>query len=140
MNTTATDAPVLLLGRILASAIFILAGWGKLTAAAATKGYFAKAGVPLPEIAYYVAVAVELGGGLLLLLGLQTRMVALVLAVFCVATALLAHTDFADRGQLINFEKNMAMTGGFLAFTVAGAGRFSLDALVGRRRQAAGIA
>ena len=125
--------PALLLGRILASAIFIMGGYSKLMAAAATKAYFTSTGVPLPEIAYYVAVAVELGGGLLFLLGYQTRLVAIVLAVFCVATALLAHTNFGDRGQSINFMKNMCMAGGFLAFSAAGAGAYSLDRLTRRR-------
>ena len=133
MNPTVND-PALLLGRVLASTIFIVGGWGKLTAASATQAYFAKIGLPLPAVAYAISVAVELGGGVLLLLGLFTRPVAVVLAVFCVATALIAHTDFADRIQFINFEKNMAMTGGYLAFAVAGAGRFSLDATMGRRR------
>ena len=136
---TNTD-PALLLGRILASVIFILGGYGKLMAAAATKAYFASTGVPLPELAYWVAVVVELGGGLLLLLGLQVRLVALVLAVFCIATGLLAHTNWADAGQRINFLKNLAMAGGFLAFYVAGAGRFSLDALLSRRAAPIGTA
>ncbi len=131
--------PALLLGRALASAIFILGGYGKLMAAAGTKAYFANAGVPLPEVAYWVALAVELGGGLLILFGLQTRAVALVLAVFCVATALLGHKFWsapaaAVQAQTINFEKNLCMAGGFLAFTAAGAGRYSLDALLARRR------
>ena len=125
--------PALLAGRFLASAIFILGGYGKLMAAVATKAYFVNIGVPLPEVAYYVAVAVELGGGLLFLLGFQTRLVALVLAVFCIATALMAHNNFADRGQMTNFLKNIAMAGGFLAFVAAGAGRFSLDSILARR-------
>ena len=58
---------------------------------------------------------------------------ALVLAVFCVATAMIAHFDFVDNGQRINFMKNMAMAGGYLAFVAAGAGRFSVDALLSRR-------
>lgn len=117
----------LLLGRVLASVIFIIGGYGKLMGMAGTMGYFAKIGVPLPDIAYYVAVAVELGGGLLLLVGFQARIVASVLAVFCVATALLAHTSFADMGQQTLFLKNLAMAGGFLAFAVAGAGAYSVD-------------
>ena len=125
--------PALLVGRFLASAIFILGGYGKLMAAVATKTYFTNIGVPLPEIAYYVAVAVELGGGLLFLLGFQTRVVALILAVFCIATAVMAHNNFGDRAQMTNFLKNLAMSGGFLAFVAAGAGRFSLDSILGRR-------
>lgn len=138
MNPIPTS-PVLLLGRVLGSAIFISGGWAKLTAMAATVGYFDKIGLPLPQVAFAVAVAVELGGGLLLLLGLFTRPVAVVLAVFCVATALIAHTNLADRMQEINFMKNMAMTGGYLAFAVAGAGAFSLDAML-RRRAVVGVA
>ena len=132
-------SPVLLLGRVLGSAIFISGGWAKLMAMAATVGYFTKIGLPLHQVAFAVAVAVELGGGLLLLLGLFTRSVAVMLAVFCVATALIAHTNLADRMQEINFMKNLAMAGGYLAFAVAGAGVFSLDAML-RRRTAVGVA
>ena len=71
--------------------------------------------------------------GLLFLLGFQTRLVALGLAVFCVVTALIAHTNFGDREQMINFMKNLCMAGGFLAFLAAGGGVFSLDALLRRR-------
>ena len=127
-------SPALLVGRILASIIFILGGYGKLMAMAGTVGYLQKLGVPLPAIAYYGTVAIELGGGILLLLGLQTRIVALVLALFCIATALLAHTDFSSQAQQINFMKNLAMAGGYLAFVAAGAGAYSLDAIIGRRR------
>ena len=130
-------SPALLLGRILASVIFILGGYAKLTAAAATKGYFAQIGVPMPEIAYWVSTVVELGGGLLILLGAQTRLVALILAVFCIATALLGHQFWnapapALTATTINFEKNLCMAGGFLAFVAAGAGRYSLDAMRNR--------
>lgn len=131
LTTPAQDA-TLLLGRVLAAAIFILGGYGKLMATAATKAYFAGTGVPLPDLAYWVAVVVELGGGLLFLMGGFTRAVALVLAVFCIATALLAHAKFGDRGQQINFLKNLAMAGGFLAYVACGGGGFSLDRLFRR--------
>jgi putative oxidoreductase len=78
-------------------------------------------------------VVVELGGGLAILLGMLTRPVGLVLAIWCVATALIAHTNFVDRNQEINFLKNMAMTGGFLYVAAFGAGRWSLDAWWSRR-------
>lgn len=126
--------PALLVGRILASIIFIMGGYGKAMAMAGTVGYLTKLGIPLPAIAYYGVVAIELGGGILLLLGLQTRIVALVLALFCIATALLAHADFAVQAQQINFMKNLAMAGGYLAFVAAGAGIYSLDAMIGRKR------
>jgi putative oxidoreductase len=131
-----SDALVLA-GRVLASIIFILGGWTKLMAMAGTKAYFAKIGVPLPEIAYWVAVVVELGGGLLFLLGLQTRLLGIMLAVFCIATALLAHANFAEPSQQINFMKNVCMAGGFLAFAAFGGGALSLDYALGRRSAAA---
>lgn len=126
---TATENATLLLGRLLLSAIFISGGWGKLVGAAATQAYFAKTGLPLPEVAWVIAVVVELIGGLAILLGLFTRFAGIVLAIWCVATALVAHTNFADRAQEINFFKNMAMTGGFLYVAMFGAGAWSLDGL-----------
>ena len=71
---------------------------------------------------------VELGGGLAILLGVLTRPVGLVLAIWCVAIALIAHTNFVDRNQGINFLKNMAMTGGFLYVAAFGVRAWSLDA------------
>ena len=118
---------VLLLGRLLASAIFLVGGYGKVTAMAATVAFFTKIGIPMPEIAYYGAVAIELGGGALLLIGLFTRPVALILAVFCIVTAVLAHLDFGNQAQQINFMKNLCMAGGFLAFMAAGPGVLSVD-------------
>ncbi len=137
VTTVGPGDALVLVGRILASIVFILGGWGKLMGMAGTKAYFAKIGVPLPEIAYWVAVAVELGGGVLFLLGLQTRLIAIVLAVFCVATAVLAHANFADPGQQVNFLKNLCMAGGFLAFAAFGGGALSLDRALGARGPAA---
>ena len=124
-------------GRILLSVIFLWGGWGKLMAAAATQAYFAKLGLPLPEAAWAVAVIVEFGVGLLLLAGLFTRASAAILAVWCIATALAAHTNFADRNMLINFLKNIEIAGGFLYVLAFGGGGYSLDALLRRRRVAA---
>lgn len=121
-----------LLGRILLALLFILSGFGKFMAAAGTKAYFAKIGVPVPEIAYIVAVAVELGGGILFLLGVKTRIMAAVLAVFTVGTALLAHTQFGDMAQRTQFLKNLAIAGGFLSFTVLGGGAYSVDGQMAR--------
>ena len=134
----ALEPVALLVGRLLMSIIFIIGGWGKLMAGAATTAYFAKVGLPLPEVGYYVAVIVELIGGLMLLFGVLTRWVGLVLAIWCVATALTAHTVWSDpaagRNQQIHFFKNMAMCGGFLFVAVFGGGAFAVDALMGRRR------
>ena len=122
------------IGRLLIAAIFLISGAGKLAAPAMTQGYIASVGLPLPLLAYLLAVAIEVGGGILLVVGFQTRIVALVMAVFTVATALSFHTDFADQSQMINFLKNIAMTGGLLQVVAFGAGPFSLD----NRRAASG--
>jgi putative oxidoreductase len=117
-----------LLARIFMSSLFILYGWFKITAFAGTTGYMAGKGLPLPPLAAAIAVAIELGGGLLILLGYQTRLVALICAIYVVIAALIAHRNFGDGAQLNHFMKNMAITGGFLALMVSGAGAYSLDA------------
>ena len=106
-------------------------------AAAATQAYFAKDGLPVPELAYAVAVFIELGVGLALLFGLFTRASGIVLAVWCILTALVAHTNFADRNMEIHFMKNVAMAGGMLYVFAFGGGPYSLDALISSRRRVA---
>lgn len=121
-----------LLGRIGLSLIFIISGWGKVAGYAATQGYMESMGVPgalLPAV-----IALELGGGLAILAGVATRWVALALAVFSVASALLFHADFADQMQAISFWKNVAIAGGFLTLAANGPGPLSIDA---RRRRSA---
>jgi putative oxidoreductase len=131
MERTQTAA-LLALGRLLMALIFIYAGWGKLMAPQATIGYIASVGLPVPPAAYAVSLAVELGGGLLLLAGLFTRWAALALALFCVVTAVAVH-GFGDMNNQIHAMKNIAMAGGFLFVVAHGAGAWSLDALRGRR-------
>jgi putative oxidoreductase len=109
-----TENAAALLGHVAMSVIFILAGWGKLLAPAATQAMLASHHLPVVQLGWILAVVVELGGGLAILLGVLTRPVGLVLAIWCVAAAVIAHTNFVDRNQEINFLKNMAMTGGFL--------------------------
>jgi putative oxidoreductase len=116
-----------LLGRIAIAAIFLSSGFGKLTAPAATIGYIASAGLPLPQVALAVAILVELGGGTLLVLGYRTRLVAAALAVFTLATGLAFHSELGDQNQFVHFFKNIAIVGGLLQVMSFGAGRFSLD-------------
>ena len=117
---------ILLLARVLLSAIFLQGGWNKLLAYSGMWPYFAKLGLPLPPAAWAVAVAVELGGGLLILAGYRTRLVAPVMAAFCVATAFIAHYHPGDTGQMIHFMKNLAMAGGFLQLAVTGPGKLAI--------------
>ena len=119
-------------GRLLLAILFLLSGLSKLAAPGATIGYISMVGLPLPQLGYALALLVEVGGGLLLVVGFQTRIVALVLAVFTVVTALVFHNDFADQNQMIHFLKNIAITGGLLQVASFGAGAFSLDARLGR--------
>jgi putative oxidoreductase len=127
-----TENTAALFGRIAMSLIFIHGGWGKLLMPAATQAMLASHHLPMVKYGWILSVVVELGGGLAILLGLFTRPVGLVLAMWCVATALIAHTNFADRNQEIHFLKNMAMMGGFLYVAAFGARAWSLDARFSR--------
>lgn len=122
------EASLAALGRILLAALFLMSGLSKLGAAAATTGYIASAGVPLPAGVYAITVLIEVGGGLLLLLGLQAKPVAAALALFSVVAAVLFHSNFTDQNQAIHFIKNFAIAGGLLQVAAAGAGRLSMDA------------
>ena len=125
--TSMNDAAAAL-GRLLISVIFVIGGFEKLVGFDGTVGYMAKYGLPLPLLAAIVAVVVELGGGILLILGWQIRLVGLVLAVWSIATAVVAHSNFADTDMAIHFMKNLAMAGGLLQLVAFGAGAWSLDA------------
>jgi putative oxidoreductase len=121
--------------RALLASLFLISGFGKLMAPAATKGYILSAGLPLPDLAYLIAVTVEVGLGLALLVGYRTRLVASLMAAFTVATAFAFHAHFADQNQMIHFLKNIAISGGLLQVAAYGAGDFALDALRLRRTQ-----
>lgn len=111
--------------RLLMSQIFIISGIGKITGYAGTQAYMAKMGIPgalLPLV-----ILTELGGGLALLFGFQTRWVALALAGFCIVSALIFHLNPSDQMQMINLMKNFAMAGGLLMFVRYGAGAPSVD-------------
>ena len=118
---------VILLGRVLMSAIFLRGGYGKLMAPSATMATFAHDHLPLVGAAYAVAVVVELAGGAMVLVGWKTRQVAPVMAAWCVVTALVAHWHPGETMQMINFMKNLCMAGGFLQLAAFGAGRLSID-------------
>jgi putative oxidoreductase len=114
-------------GRLLIAAIFLISGLGKVAAPTTTQGYIASVGLPLPVVVYLIAVVVEVCGGVLLIVGYQTRVVAAILAVFAVATALSFHTAFGDQNQMVHFFKNICMAGGLLQVVAFGAGALSID-------------
>lgn len=128
------NATLNLLGRIGLSLIFITAGWSKIGGYAGTVQYMESAGVP--GLLLPLVILLELGGGLALLTGIGTRWLALALAGFTLAAAVLFHGNLADQIQSLLFWKNVAIAGGFLALASAGGGALSVDGLIARRRQA----
>jgi putative oxidoreductase len=112
--------------RILMALVFLVAGTRKLLAWGATVAYFGKLGIPLPEVALALTIALEIVGGIALVAGWKLRPVALVMGAFTLASALIAHAFWAAdpaqfNGQLLSFLKNMAIAGGFLLLaSVAG--------------------
>ena len=90
----------------------------------------------IAALAFAVAVAVELGGGLLLIAGFQARQVAITLALFALATAVSFHSNFADQNQMIHFLKNIMLAGGLLQIAGFGAGAISVDNRLAKDREA----
>lgn len=113
-----------LLGRILLSALFILAGYSKIGGYADTAAYMGSAGLPAALLP--LVIALELGGGFAILVGLFSRPAALALAVFSVATAFVFHNTFIDPAQYNNFMKNLAIAGGLLMLFANGPGALSV--------------
>jgi putative oxidoreductase len=114
-------------GRLLIGLPFAMSGFGKLTAAGATRQMIAAAGLPFPVVALAVAIVVELGGGLALVAGFRTRFAAAALAIFSIAAAFSFHTNFADQNQMIHFLKDVMIAGGLLQIVGFGAGALSID-------------
>lgn len=130
--------PLSLMGRVLLALLFIPAGFSKIGGFAGTAGYIASKGVPLPELAAAAAIGVELGLGLLLLLGWQTRWAALGIAVFTVVITFIFHNFWAVPAEQVMaqqqaFFKNIAVVGGLLTVAAWGAGAWSVD---GNRKDA----
>ena len=114
-------------GRLLIGLPFAMSGLSKLGAIGPTTEAIRSVGLPFPSLALAVSVAVELGGGLLLIAGFKARTVAAVLALFSLVTALTFHSNFADQNQMIHFLKNVMMAGGLLQIVAFGAGALSVD-------------
>jgi len=112
-------------GRILISLMFVTSGFSKISGYVATQGYMEAMGVPgalLPLV-----IAVELLGGLTVMLGWHTRIAAFLLAGFSLLSALLFHANFGDQMQMIMFMKNISIAGGFLMIVALGGGAYALD-------------
>jgi putative oxidoreductase len=123
--------PLSLVGRALLALLFIPAGYGKIVGFAGMVSYAAAKGVPMPELAIAAAIVIELGLGLLLLVGFQTRWVALAMAFFTLVISFIFH-PLSDPTQAQSFFKNIAVVGGLLTVAAWGAGGWSVDAKLGR--------
>jgi putative oxidoreductase len=137
LSTSAQDT-LALIGRALVAYLFIPAGFGKIAGFAGVVGYIASKGIPLPEVCAALAIAAELGLGLLVLFGFKARWAALGLAVFLAVITPIFHNYWAMEAaqqmmQKQAFDKNLAVLGGLLVLAAFGAGRWSLD---GQRRSA----
>lgn len=128
---------VLLAGRLLLALIFVHEGVALALNFAGTVKAMAQLGVGVPLVV--ATIALQIAAGLSVGLGLLTRLGAVALGLFCVATAALFHTNFANHNELLHFEKDLAIAGGMFVLAMAGAGGFSLDALVPRVLKALSI-
>lgn len=125
------DAAILI-ARILLALLFLIFGWGKLTDYSGTVAYMAQSGVPLPAVAAIVAIVIEFFGSIAVIVGVWTRPLALLLALYTLATGFIGHPYWTMAGadadeNMINFYKNVSIMGGFVLLYVTGAGTYSID-------------
>lgn len=118
---------IILISRVFIAILFILAGWGKLTGLEGTAQYFGAIGLPMPSVTAVLVGLVEFVGGLAILIGFQTRIAAVVVALFTIGATLVAHMDFAEGMNALMAQKNLAIAGGLLLLAVTGAGAYSVD-------------
>jgi putative oxidoreductase len=117
-----------LIGRLLYSLMFLLFGFVKITAYTHSVGHMSSLGLPAPSLVVLLAIIIEVGGGLLMLVGYQTRIVSLGLAIYVLVSALIAHSQLGDTNHFQYFMRDIAIVGGSLAFFAFGGGAYSLDA------------
>ncbi|MDO9372656.1 MAG: DoxX family protein [Gammaproteobacteria bacterium] len=116
-----------LIGRIFLALIFIIAGYGKITGWDGSLGFMASKGLPMPEVLLALTILIELGAGLLLLVGFQARWAALAIFLFLIPVTLIFHPFWADPDQYNAFMKNLAIMGGMLYVMTYGSGPYSLQ-------------
>jgi putative oxidoreductase len=126
------DDAVLLVGRLLHAGLFVHENIVLTTNFDAASASMAKMGVPAPLL--IATIALQLSAGIAIAAGWQARLGALAFGLFCVMTAVLFHTNFDNRNELLHFEKDLAIAGGMFVLMVHGAGAWSLDGLTRARR------
>jgi putative oxidoreductase len=109
------------------SSLFIWDGVLQLRSPGGFAQYFASIHLPVPSAAIWISIVIHLLGGVALLVGFKTRWAAALLALFCIGTAFGVHLPIGDQDNMINFYKNLVMTGGFLYVITFGAGAISID-------------
>ena len=123
---------LMLLARIFMMVLFVMSGWGKLTGFQGTVGYMASTGAPMPTVAAAVAVVMEFGVGIALLIGFWTRPLALLLALFVLGTSFIAHSYWSMEGAMeaankIQFYKNLTIMGGLFLLAAVGPGKYAVQ-------------
>nr|WP_230944236.1 DoxX family protein [Burkholderia cepacia] len=123
---------LLLLSRILLVILFVMFGWKKIVDFPGTIAFMGSEGAPAPIISAAISVVMELFVGVAILVGFQTRALALLLALYTIGTGIIGHHYWTMTGgeqinNMIHFYKNIAISGGLLALCAAGPGRFSID-------------
>jgi putative oxidoreductase len=126
-----TSSALLLVARAFLAAVFLHDGVVKISEPIRAVAFMTAFGVPAWML--WPAILVEVGGALFVATGLLTRIGCAALAAFCVVTAVVFHARWTESGQLIQFEKNLAIAGGLIALYVVGAGQFAVDRLIRRR-------
>ena len=119
-------------GRVLLAALFIPAGFSKISGYEGVQGYMEAMGVP--GVLLPLVIILEIGGGIALLVGLKTKWMALALAGFTLVAAVLFHYQPADQIQMILFMKNIAVTGGLALLVAIGGGKFSADGFMNKAK------
>ncbi|MFZ6654424.1 DoxX family protein [Undibacterium sp. TJN19] len=134
MNQLKTAGPAYasLIARVLIALIFVASGASKITGFEQTVGYIASKGLPLPALGAIAAIVVELGGGLMVIVGWRARWAAAAMIAFTLAAAFIFHNFWgvpadAAQNQMIHFMKNISMAGGLLYVLIHGSGAYSLD-------------
>jgi len=127
---------LILVARFLLALLFLIFGWDKFGDYSGTVAYMTQSGAPLPTIAALVAIVVELVVSIAIILGIWTRPLAVVLALYSLATAYIGHPYWSMEGidrsaNMINFYKNFSIIGGFMLLYLTGPGKYSVDEKLG---------
>jgi putative oxidoreductase len=129
-----TDAVVILAARLFLAALFLIFGWRKLRDYPGTVSQMVQDGVPVPVLATVLAIFMELPVSFAIVIGVFTRPLAVLMALYTLGTSLIEHRYWTMSGEgrvaaLENFYKNLSIMGGFLLLCVVGPGKYSIDAL-----------